>query len=203
MFVDALRVMLDAETGIEVAWSAEDAEDGLERSNLDLPDVVLIDVRLPGMDGIAGTRQLVEDHSGLKVVVMTALSQPDLVLQAVEAGACGFITKHRAVEDLPGVIRRAAAGQMELQPLELTILARAMRTTRGAQLSRREIEVLQCLADGMSTEEVAIHLVLSPRTIQGHVQSILTKLEVHSKLEAVLLAIRSGLVHLRSAERAG
>lgn len=106
----------------------------------------------------------------------------------------------------PKVVHAAARGDMAVTPVEMGALLQRLRQggpSRAGLLSRREVEVLQCLADGMSTEEVAERLVLSPRTVQGHVQSILTKLEVRSKLEVVLHGLRHGIDRLRSAEQPG
>jgi DNA-binding NarL/FixJ family response regulator len=208
MFADALRLLLETEPGIEVAWVAPDAAEAERRLGDDPPDVVLTDVDLPGLDGISATRRIAADHPTVKVLVMTARSDAELVARAIEAGACGLVTKHGAAGELPEILRTAASGALVLPPTETGELVRRLRDRVGGAvapgaLSKREREVLQGLTDGLSTVELAERLLVSPRTVQGHVQSILTKLGVRSKLEAVLCGLRAGIVRLRIPDLEG
>jgi NarL family two-component system response regulator LiaR len=209
MFVDALQLLVGMEDGIEVLGVAGDAETAIELCRSGCPDVVLMDIDLPTMNGIAATREVLKVCPRSQIVVITALMDPDLISRAIEEGACGFVSKQRAGDALVRIVRAAASGETVFLGREMRALAgRLRRAVDGGDpleytLTSREVEVLQGLADGMSTEELAAALFLSRRTVQGHVQSILTKLRVRSKLEAVLYAIRHGVVRLRSEPDGG
>jgi len=167
-----------------------------------------MDVDLPGEDGISATRDVLRSCPSAQVLIITALQDPQLMARAVEVGAAGFVTKTRAAEDLISMIRAAAAGEMVLPEARATEILRQLQSWRRrsvvegseARLSEREREVLQAFADGLSTQEVAGKLFISERTIQSHIRSILSKLGLHSKLQAVMWALRQGLIRLRSPE---
>lgn len=201
VFADALGVLLQIESDIELLGVAPDAETAIGIVREQRPDVVLMDVDLPGMNGIAATRELLAIHPEARVIVLTALMDPDVVEGAAAAGAIGFVSKQRAADDLLGAIRAAALGEEVFRTHDLRALWNGKVTPTERQgiseLTSRELEVLQALADGLSTAEVATTLFLSRRTVQGHVQSILTKLQVRSKLEAVLFGLRHGVVRLK------
>ena len=205
VFADALGVLLGTEGDLEVLAVAPDAEKALIVVEELRPDIVLMDVDLPGMNGIAATRQVLETCSETRVIVLTALMDPAVVEGAAAAGAIGFVSKQRAADDLLGAIRAAARGEEVFRTYDLQALWNGKVTPLERQgiseLTSRELEVLQALADGLSTNEVASTLFLSRRTVQGHVQSILTKLHVRSKLEAVLYGLRHGLVRLKPMRR--
>jgi DNA-binding NarL/FixJ family response regulator len=204
VFAEALGVLLKTERDIELLAVAPDAESALDIVRLRRPDVVLMDVDLPGMNGIAATRGVLASSPKTRVIVLTALMDPQVVEGAAAAGAIGFVSKQRAADDLLAAIRAAAAGEEVFRTQDLRVLwgdgRRAEKRPREFDLTSRELEVLQALADGLSTDELAATLFLSPRTIQGHVHGILTKLLVHSKLEAVLYGLRRGLVRLKPLE---
>jgi DNA-binding NarL/FixJ family response regulator len=204
MFAEALGMLLSTEDDLEVLGYLADAEDVVAYTAATGPDVVLMDIDLPGVDGVTATRAVVGACPGTKVVLITALSDPALVLRGIEAGASGFVTKERAAEDLVDAIRRTFAGDVVFPPQALRALAEvADGNGHGiVQLTPRELEVLQGLADGLSTEELSAALFVSPRTVQGHVQSILTKLHVRSKLEAVIVGLRQRLVRVRPQSQA-
>jgi DNA-binding NarL/FixJ family response regulator len=201
VFADALGVLLKTEGDIDMLAVAPDAESALDIVRFRRPDVVLMDVDLPGMNGIAATREILASRPETRVIVLTALMDPEVVEGAAAAGAIGFVSKQRAADDLLAAIRTAAAGEEFFRTHDLHALwkarARAGERPTFFDLTSRELEVLQALADGLSTDEVAAALFLSRRTVQGHVQSVLTKLHVRSKLEAVLYGLRQGLVRLK------
>jgi DNA-binding NarL/FixJ family response regulator len=203
MFAEAIGMFLSTEDDIEVLEVLAGAEGVAERVRFLAPDVVLMDIDLPGVDGLIATRQVVQARPETEVVLITALSDPDLSQRGTEAGAFALVAKERAADDLIEVIRRAAGVDEALSGPQLRLLSNASggekRRTRA--LSPRELQVLQGLVDGMSTEELSAALFVSRRTVQGHVQSILTKLQVRSKLEAAVAGLREGLVHLSTAER--
>jgi DNA-binding NarL/FixJ family response regulator len=168
------------------------------------PDVVLMDVRFQGpMDGVAATREIKRISPTTKVIIMTAFDDERLLVDAVEAGASGFLTKTEAVEEVLGAVKAAAEGEVLIDPSTLTRVlqqvageraARRDADARLAQLTDREREILQLLAQGMRNEDIAKRLFISPQTVQTHIRNILGKLNVHSKLEAVTFAARFGAV---------
>jgi DNA-binding NarL/FixJ family response regulator len=206
MFADAIELLLAGEIGIEAVGTAGSGEEALALCERTEPDVVLMDVDLPGIDGIEACRRVREMHPATQVVIITAVQPADVLARAIEAGACGFIPKTRAAHELINVIRRAASGEMVLPPGGVDqVLRRLQRAIRAqpepegvTRLTAREVEILQELAEGKSTGEVASTLSISPHTVQSHIRSILTKLGVRSKLEAVLVALRQGLIRLPS-----
>jgi DNA-binding NarL/FixJ family response regulator len=199
MFADGLGLVLEAEADIHLFGVAGSAEEALALAQQDQPDIVLMDVDLPGLDGIEATLRFRQLFPDVRVVVMTALKWGDIVARAIAAGACGFVPKTRAADELVAVIRRAAAGEVVLPPegVRWLVMARDdLLTGRAPNLTARELEVLQCFAESMSTAEVARTLHISTQTVQGHAQGILVKLGAHSRLEAVIRALRSGLIRL-------
>ncbi|HEX9124145.1 MAG TPA: response regulator transcription factor [Actinomycetota bacterium] len=208
MFAQAMRTLLTGEDDVESVSVAGSAEDALRQCGDECPDVVLMDVDLPGENGIAATRDVLRTCPSAEIVIITALQDPHLIARAVEAGAAGFVSKTRAADELTGMIRAAAAGEMVLPEEQAGEILRQLQSSRRrsvvegpeAQLSERELEVLQAFADGLTTEQVAAHLFISERTVQSHIRSVLSKLDLHSKLQAVLWALRQGLIRLRPIE---
>ena len=168
------------------------------------PDVVLMDIEFRGtMSGIEATRRIKEFSPATKVVVMTALEDERLLVEAVEAGASGFLRKTEGVDEFLGALKAAAAGEILIDRAALARLlprvAREREARRDAQLlmnqlTDREREILGLLAKGLRNEDIAAQLFISPQTVQTHVRNLLGKLGVHSKLEAVAFAVRHGAV---------
>ena len=205
MFTDALELLIRTEPGLRLIGTAASGEDALELAASECPDVVLMDIELPGIDGVEATRRLVDVCPEARVVAISAL-QPDRVLaSAIEAGASGFVPKSRAADELMRVIRRAAEGEIVLPEADmsgiLTRLQEAKHRREDAQavterLTEREIEILEAFAAGRNTAEVSATLFLSEHTVNSHLGSILSKLGVRSKLEAILFALRHGVIPL-------
>jgi DNA-binding NarL/FixJ family response regulator len=213
LFSQALGLLLRGEDGIEVMGAVETGEEALEFCRDNDIDVALVDIDLPGMDGIAITTQLQDLRPEVRVVVITAFQQPDVISRAVRAGARGYITKTDVADTLLGAIRLAMAGNMVLPAGKLSPAATRARPQRRSlggpweparqegdprrsrgPLSDREIEILRAIAGGRPTYEMAETLAISENTVRSHVKSILSKLEVHSKAEAVMRAVRLGLI---------
>jgi DNA-binding NarL/FixJ family response regulator len=204
MFAEAIGMFLRTEEDIDVVEILGDANGVIERLHETRPDVVLMDIDLPGVDGVTATQRIVEARPETKVVLITALSDPGLVLRGIEAGASALVAKERAADDLVDVIRRTAAGKeifLAPQLRLLSVVPASGESEAKVKLTQRELEVLQGLVDGLSTDELASALFVSPRTVQGHVQSILTKMRVRSKLEAVVTGLREGVVRLDPRRR--
>jgi DNA-binding NarL/FixJ family response regulator len=170
-----------------------------------LPDVVLMDIMFKGegMNGIEATRQIKEASPSTKVVIMTAHDEDRLLVEAVEAGASGFLSKDSAAQEVLGAVKAAAVGEVLIDPGTLTRLLAQVAREREAQrdamnllndLTEREREILQLLAEGLRNDDIAGKLYISPQTVQTHVRNILGKLRVHSKLEAVAFAVRHGAI---------
>lgn len=204
MFSDVLSLLLKEREGIKMIGAASEAEEALELCKRERPDVVLMDLDLPGMDGIEATRELRVACPEAKVIVLTGIQSHAVIASALAAGASGFVPKTRAVEDLIDIVRRAAAGEIVMPAGDLPHVLEELRSVSEprpaeevalARLTRRETEILRRLASGESTAAIAETLGISPLTVQSHVKSILAKLGVHSKIEAVTMAWRHGLAH--------
>lgn len=204
MFSDVLSLLLKEREGIKMIGAASEAEEALELCKREHPDVVLMDLDLPGMDGIEATRELRVACPEAKVIVLTGIQSHAVIASALAAGASGFVPKTRAVEDLIDIVRRAAAGEIVMPASDLPHVLEELRSVSEprpaeevalARLTRRETEILRRLASGESTAAIAETLGISPLTVQSHVKSILAKLGVHSKIEAVTMAWRHGLAH--------
>lgn len=202
MFSEALALLLERQRGMTLVASAGTAEAGIALCRTERPDVVLMDLDLPDLDGIEATRRIKQDSPGAKVVVLSALSSPEAIAGALAAGACGYVPKSREVDELLDAVRRAAAGEIVMPATDLPIVLDLLENGRRPpsvgefalrRLTARETEILRALAGGESTAAVAASLGISPLTVQSHVKSILAKLGVHSKIEAVTLAWRHGL----------
>ena len=202
-FAEALRVALDLERGVEVAAVCHDGAEALAAVRRRRPDVVLMDLQMPGVDGIAATKAVLEARPEARVVVLSAHDEEADVARAVDAGAAGFLSKTAAMKDVARVVRAAARGDTLMPPQEarrMKELARRRREQTAAleervnRLSPRETEILQRMAEGMPPTEIARELTISANTLRTHVQNILFKLKVHSKMEALAAAIRFGKV---------
>jgi DNA-binding NarL/FixJ family response regulator len=201
MFTQALHGLLAREPGIHPVGAAASVEEALELAARTEPDVVLMDVDLPGAAGVDATAELARRRPETAVVIVTSRDDPSLVAEAMGAGARGFVLKTRAVEDLVAIIRQAATvggigrGVAVAHAPGASPFARSRhRPEGGIPLTSREMDVLRELASGRSTEQIADALFISVLTVRSHVKSILAKLGAHSKLEAVTFAIHRGLV---------
>jgi DNA-binding NarL/FixJ family response regulator len=199
MFSEALELLLGRLPDVELVGSARDADEAMAMLHAD-PHVVLMDLDMPGTDGIEATRRIREKVPGIKVVLLTAIQSPEVIAEALSAGACGYVPKTRAVDDLMDVVRRAAAGEIVLPERDLAAVLEQLKgpqvSSAEAALGRltpRETEILRSLADGRTSTQVAQSLGISALTVQSHVKNILSKLGVHSKIEAVTIAWRFGL----------
>ncbi|WP_328988554.1 response regulator transcription factor [Kribbella sp. NBC_01245] len=195
-----LRMILDAEPGITVAGDAADGEAALARLDQLHPDVVLMDIRMPRMDGLEATRRICTEHPSAKVVVLTTFDLDEHVYAALAAGASGFLLKDAPASQLVHAIRVVANGDALLAPsVTRRLIARftdqsPTRPKLPPDLTPRETEVLALLAEGLSNTEIAERLVVGDATIKTHVGRVLMKLGVRDRVQAVVLAYRSGLV---------
>lgn len=198
---DALSALLRWEPDMEIVGVAGTVADARVMSR-DRLDVVLMDYRLPDGTGAEATRAVKARWPGARVVMVTAITDDETVLEAIQAGADGYVTKDRAAEDVVKAVRAAHAGETLLPRSVIVEIARRVATARERgderapveSLTPRELEVLRALTAGRSTPEICEQLFIAPNTLRTHVQNIMSKLHVHSKLEAVAFALRHRLV---------
>jgi NarL family two-component system response regulator LiaR len=194
---EGLRAYLELEPDIQVIGEARDGQEGVKRAQELHPDVVLMDLVMPRMDGVEATAAIKLHHPEAHVIVLTSFLDDDRVVPAIKAGATSYLLKDVAAADLIRAIRGARAGQAQLHPEVARRLMKQVTTPRrveaATQLTDREREVLQLLAEGRSNKEIARSLVVSERTVKGHVSNILGKLGLQDRTQAALYAVRHGL----------
>ena len=203
------RMLIDSTDDLEVVGEAQDGQGALDQTAALHPDVVLMDVRMPGMNGIEATTRIVEEHPDVRVLVLTTFDLDEYAFAALRAGASGFLLKDAAPDELAAAVRAVASGEAVVSPritrrmLELFAghLPGPDDTTdpdaphpRLAALTPREVEVLREVAEGLSNLEIAERLFLSEATVKTHVGRILAKLGVRDRVQAVVLAYETGLV---------
>ncbi|MEU8571421.1 response regulator transcription factor [Streptomyces pathocidini] len=192
-----LRTFLEVQDDIEVVGEAADGDEGVARAEELRPDVVLLDVKMPGTDGIEALRRLRALDNPAKVLVVTSFTEQRTVVPALRAGAAGYVYKDIDPDALAGAIRSVHAGHVLLQPEVAGALLAEEETPggqgRGGTLTEREREVLVLIADGRSNREIARALVLSEKTVKTHVSNILMKLDLADRTQAALWAVRHGV----------
>lgn len=203
LFRMGLSSLLSAEADIEVVAQASGGRLGVRLAHELRPDVVLMDLQMPDLEGHDATRQIVEHDPSTRVVVLTVLSDDSDVIAALEAGACGFLTKHTPIDDVVVAVRAAAQGAAWLSPRAAEVVLNRLRQSPEGQtseldpaieLSARELDVLRLIARGLENSQIAKVLNISPRTAKNHVSNILAKLGLPSRVEAAIYAVRRGLV---------
>jgi DNA-binding NarL/FixJ family response regulator len=198
------RVILESEDGIEVVAEAEDGAEAVRLAGALHPDVVLMDIRMPGMDGIAATtRLLANSEDRPRVLILTTFDHDEYLYEAIRAGASGFLLKNVSPSHLVHAVRTVATGDALLDPaLTRKLLDEFTRRPapgarapeRLAELTDRELDVLRLLARGLSNTEIAQELIIGAATVKTHVSNLLAKLNLHDRVQAVVLAYETGLV---------
>lgn len=190
-----LRMYLALDPQLEIVGEAADGEEAVARAHELKPDVILMDLLMPGMDGIAATAVIRRELPDTEVIALTSILEDDKVIGAVRAGAIGYLLKDTQAHELCRAIRAAAAGQVQLSPEAAVRLMREVRAPDSPEtLTDRETEVLRLLAQGLSNKELAQALTIREKTVKTHVSNILAKLGVPSRTQAALYAVRMGLV---------
>ena len=191
------------EAGFDVVGEAGDGVEAIAMADDLQPDVILMDVTMPNCDGVEACRRVIESGSDTRVVMLTMHADQEVLANAIRAGAIGYLTKDSSTREIADAVRMAVEGDTVLSPqLARTMLEEVRKLdapgTHEAErvISDREVEVLQLIADGCSTPEVAAQLYISQKTVKNHLASIYQKLDARDRTQAVLAAVRMGIVHL-------
>ncbi len=207
LFRRGLRMVLDDEPDIEVVAEAGDGRDAVERAREHVPDVVVLDVRMPTVSGIDAARLIRGDQPGTRILMLTISDEEDDLFEAVKAGANGYLLKEISIDEIADAVRSIHAGQSLITPSMasklLTEFAELVRKEEpvpqdvpAPRLTPREMEVLQELAKGLSNRDIAQSLSIAENTVKNHVRNILEKLHLHSRMQAVLYAVRQNLLDI-------
>jgi DNA-binding NarL/FixJ family response regulator len=206
LFRRGLIQVLLGEEGIEVVGEGEDGDDALVKAAEVAPDVVLMDVRMPRVSGIEATRRLSEQLPSTRILMLTVSDEEDDLYEAIKAGAAGYLLKEISIEEVADAVRAVMQGQTLISPsmaskliVEFNNLARRAEEQRqipAPRLTERELEVLKLVAHGLTNRDIAEALFISENTVKNHVRNILEKLHLHSRMEAVVYAVREKILDL-------
>jgi DNA-binding NarL/FixJ family response regulator len=201
LFRTGLRNLLE-EQGVQVVGEASGGADALRVVREIAPDVVVMDLNMPGMSGVEATREISAVAPLTRVVVLTISDEDDDVMDAIVAGACGYLVKDSSIEELMRGIHAAAVGESLISPPIASKVLQRMRAvtldqgaeTIRAELSERELDVLRLIANGKDNAEIAEALHISPKTVKNHISNILMKLQIENRIQAAVYAVRSGII---------
>jgi DNA-binding NarL/FixJ family response regulator len=201
LFRGGLRGILE-ENGVRVVGEASNGGDAIDLVEEVAPDVVVMDINMPGISGVEATRRLAARAPHARVVVLTISTDDSDIVDAMMAGACGYLLKDAAIDELVGGIRAAARGESSISPRIAARLLAHMRDQQAASapegaradLTERELDVLRLLAAGKANADIAGELYISPKTVKNHIASILMKLQMENRIQAAVYAVRSGII---------
>jgi len=191
-----IRGMLEPDPGIDIVGEASNGAEAVELSLRQHPDVVLMDLQMPGLDGASATAQIKADRPETQVLILTTYGTDADIIPAIDAGAVGYLLKDQPHEEIARAVRAAARGETTLAPVIAQRLMQRVRSPAGDALSAREIEVLQLAARGLSNSEMAQELFVSATTVKAHLVHIYAKLGVNDRTAAVTTALERGIIRL-------
>ncbi len=198
MMRDALRSLLEERLGYECVAEANDGYEAVKKAKQFQPDIVIMDITLPNINGIEATRLIKSEQSDIKVVVLSMHAKRNYVQQALEAGASGYLHKHSSLEDLSAALAAVSNGRTYLSPIPGSAdeLGISKNNGNAARLTRREMQVLQLIAEGNTTKEIAAILAISEKTVETHRKQIMDKLDIHTVAGLTKYCVREGLTFL-------
>jgi NarL family two-component system response regulator LiaR len=202
---DGLFALLSVEPGIEVIGSASDGAQAVELARELIPDIMLLDLVMPKMDGVQVINEIKQTNPEIKILVLTSFAENHQVYSAIKSGAIGYLMKDSSADDLISAIRDTYENKPVLQPEIARKLMRDIQTQENEKPSKntltdREIEILRQVALGKTNQEIADELVVSERTVRTHITNILAKLRLSNRTQAALYALREGIAHMRYIE---
>jgi DNA-binding NarL/FixJ family response regulator len=207
LFRRGLQMVLEGEADIEVVAEAGDGHEAIEMAEQTTPDVVLMDVRMPKRSGIEATRMIKDTLPSTKILMLTISDEETDLYEAIKAGASGYLLKEISIEEVSGAVRSVFQGQSLISPSMasklLTEFASMVKRrderaqVPGPRLTERELEVLKLVAKGMNNRDIGTELFISENTVKNHVRNILEKLHLHSRMEAVVYAVREKLLDIK------
>jgi DNA-binding NarL/FixJ family response regulator len=197
-------LVLESEEGIELVGEAEDGDEAITAAEQLAPDVILMDVRMPRMGGIEATRRLSASMPSSKIIMLTVSDEEADLYEAVKSGAAGYLLKDSSIEEVAQAVRVVAEGQSLISPsMAVKLIDEFKQMSRperdhvpGLRLTERELEVLRLVAKSMNNREIAKELFISENTVKNHVRNILEKLQLHSRMEAVMYAVKEKLLDM-------
>jgi DNA-binding NarL/FixJ family response regulator len=197
---DGVRALLTVNEDIEVVGEASEGREAIKKLEQLKPDVVVMDIAMPGMDGMEATRQMVKANSKVKVLILTQHDNKEYILSAIKAGAAGFVPKRALGSELVSAIRAVSRGDSVLYPSVASTLIEDYRQRSELdpydRLTAREREILKLIAEGHTSQEIADLLVISLKTVLGHRTKIMEKLDIHNRTELIKYAMRKGLISI-------
>jgi DNA-binding NarL/FixJ family response regulator len=206
LFRQGLKIVLDNESDLSVVAEASDGEEACEKAIAETPDIVLMDVRMPRLSGIDAAARLKQELPTSKIVMLTVSDDEQDLFEAIKAGASGYLLKEIDPSEIAGAIRQIQGGQSLLSPSMASKLLNEFATMtkkpddrayEPPKLTDREMEVLRYVAQGLSNKEIAKALFISENTVKNHIRNILEKLHLHSRMEAVIYAVREKLLEIK------
>ncbi|MBI1294022.1 response regulator [bacterium] len=198
-----ITALLSAKAEFEVVGEAENGREAVEEADRLQPDVILMDLEMPEMDGIEAIRAITQKHADARILVLTSFAGDDKAFPAIKAGALGYLLKDSSPQELVQAIQQVHRGEPSIHPTIARKLLREISAPPSRQqppspdpLTEREVEILRCVARGLSNAEIALELVISEATVRNHVSNVLGKLHLASRIQAALYALREGLASL-------
>ena len=208
LFRKGIRTLLEQMQGLEVVGEAASGEEAVNQARSLVPDVMLMDIQMPVINGIEATRSILQENPHIGVILVTMSDDPESVFSGMRAGARGYVLKEAEPEELRRAVEAANRGEVILCPIIARKVLDHFRTEPNRKqpgvlyddLTNRELEVLQLAADGLSNKEIAGKLVLSEKTVKNHIANIFSKLQVNDRTQAVLYALRKGIITLPTGD---